>query len=131
MTNVLDNLVANKMNNLLEELNLEPDINEHYGYSFDLSLTHKIPLSKDKLYYQTKEQPSPFKENAGFILALTIGGVVFWLSKNTPGSIKAILNTTSSNIPHQDPEVCGLMGQLKLAIVHHCKMHELYMNQCT
>ena len=129
MTNALDDLVANKMNDLLEELNLKPDINEFYGYSFDFSLAHKLPLSKDKLFYQTKEQPSPFKDNTGFILALTIGGVAFRLSVNTTGSIKAILNTASHNIPYQDPEMYGLMGQLELSIVHYCKMHKLCMNE--
>ena len=35
MTEVLDNLVKNKMDALLKELNLEPDVNEFCGYSFD------------------------------------------------------------------------------------------------
>ena len=48
---------------------------------------------------------------------------------NTPGSIKALLNTASSNILHQDPEMYGLLGQVELAIVHHCKMHKLHMNK--
>ena len=103
MTDILDNLVANKMNDPLGELNLEPEINELHGYSFDLLLSHKLPLSDNKLFHQTKEQPSPFQDDTGFILALTIGGMAFRLSKNTPGSVKATLNTASSNIPHQDP----------------------------
>ena len=55
MTEVLDDLVKNRMEALLEELNLEPDINECCEHSFDHSLAHKLPLSKDKLFHQPKE----------------------------------------------------------------------------
>ena len=77
MTEVVDDLVANKMDAPLEELNFEPDVNKFYGYSFDFLLAHELPLSKDKLFCKPEEQPSPFKDDTGFILALTIGGVAF------------------------------------------------------
>ena len=77
MTEVLNDLIENKMEVLLEELNLKPDINESYGHSFDCSLAHKLPLLKDKMFYKPKEQPLPSEDNSEFILVLTIGGVVF------------------------------------------------------